>query len=212
MKHQVWAIMSAILLSGGMAMESKAVEEAAYKVLLGDDRFELRDYAPQIVAEIKVEGTMEQAGNRAFRHLYRYIAGDNQPRKTIEMTTPVTQQRAGEKIQMTAPVGQRAVGNKWAVHFMMPATYTMETLPVPDHPGIALREIPARRVAAVSYSGRWTERGYLRHKAKLEEWIEAQGLKVNGDPVWARYNAPFVPWFMRRNEVLIPVLQANVDG
>ncbi len=192
-------------------METEAVEEAAYAIVLNEDRFELRDYEPHIVAEILVEGTMEEAGNRAFNSLYRYIAGDNQPRETIAMTAPVSQRRAGETIAMTAPVGQRAVGRQWAVSFMMPASYTLETLPVPDHPDISIREQPARRMAAVRYSGRWTERNYLRNEAELKEWIAGKGWKVAGDPVWARYNSPFVPWFMRRNEILIPVTEANPE-
>ncbi len=212
MTNQIRILMAAFMLSGAMTMGAKAVEEAVYTVLQANDRFELRDYEPQIVAEIEVGGTMEQAGNRAFRPLYRYIAGNNQPRTSIPMTSPVTQKRAGEKIAMTAPVGQRAVEDRWVVHFMMPATYTMETLPVPDHSRITLREIPARRVAAVRYSGRWTERNYRRHKADLVKWIEAQGWEREGDPVWARYNPPFMPWFMRRNEVLIPVAETGSDG
>lgn len=204
-KSRMCTIMLAILLAGGMTMEAEAVEEAAYAIVQAEDRFELRDYEPHIVAEIRVEGTREEAGNRAFNRLYRYIAGDNQPRQAMAMTAPVTQQRAGEKIAMTAPVGQRAVGDQWAVSFMMPASYTLETLPVPDQPDISLRENPGQRMAAVRYSGRWTERNYLRHEAELNEWIAEQGWQIVGDPVWARYNAPFVPWFMRRNEILIPV-------
>ena len=180
--------------------------------MLKEDRFELRDYEPHIVAEILVEGTMEEAGNRAFNSLYRYIAGDNQPREAIAMTAPVSQRRAGETIAMTAPVGQRAVGDEWAVSFMMPASYTLETLPVPDDPDISIHERPARRVAAVRYSGRWTERNYLRNETELKEWIAGKGWTVAGDPVWARYNSPFVPWFMRRNEILIPVTEANSES
>lgn len=106
---------------------------------------------------------------------------------------------------MTAPVSQQSVQGKWAVSFMMPASYTMETLPVPDDPNIKLRQVPARRVAAVRYSGFWSEEKYLLHKEKLEKWIKDNRYSATGEPVWARYNAPFTPWFMRRNEILIPV-------
>ena len=106
---------------------------------------------------------------------------------------------------MTAPVSQQSVQGKWAVSFMMPASYTMETLPTPDDANIKLRQVPARRVAAVRYSGFWSEEKYLLHKEKLEKWITDNRFSVSGEPVWARYNSPFAPWFLRRNEVLIPV-------
>jgi effector-binding domain-containing protein len=89
--------------------------------------------------------------------------------------------------------------------FMMPASYTMGTLPTPDDSNIKLRQIPARRVAAVRYSGFWSQEKYLLYREKLEKWIKNNRFTVTGEPVWARYNAPFTPWFMRRNEILIPV-------
>jgi len=106
---------------------------------------------------------------------------------------------------MTAPVGQQSIGNKWAVSFMMPATYTMESLPTPDDSSVVLREVPARRVATLRYSGLWSEERYLQHKLQLEAWIKKNKLKVSGEASWARYDPPFMPWFMRRNEILIPV-------
>jgi hypothetical protein len=182
-----------------------ATEEAPYTVIKSDDIFELREYAPQILAEIIVDGDLESAGNKAFRPLFRYISGDNKSRGKIAMTAPVSQEQTGEKISMTAPVSQQSVQGKWAVSFMMPASYTMETLPTPDDANIKLRQVPARRVAAVRYSGFWSENKFLRYKQELECWISANNLKVIGDPVWARYNPPFTLWFLRRNEILIPI-------
>ncbi len=193
-----------ILLTGGMNVI--ATEEAPYKVLQSDDIFELREYAPHILAETIVDGDLEGAGNMAFRRLFRYISGDNRTRNKISMIAPVSQESKGEKIAMTAPVGQENIQGKWAVSFMMPASYTMETLPVPDDPTIKLRQVPARRIAAVRYSGFWSEEKYLLHKKKLEAWLRDNQFTAVGEPVWARYNPPFTPWFMRRNEILIPVL------
>ena len=182
-----------------------AIEEAMYTVVKKDDQFEVRDYAPHILAETIVEGDLEQAGNKAFDRLFRYISGDNRSHTKVAMTAPVSQEQAGEKIKMTAPVGQQRVQEKWAVSFMMPASYTLETLPEPEDPKVKLRQVPARRMAAVRYSGFWSEKGYLRYKWELESWIHAKGFTILGDPVWARYNPPFTPWFLRRNEILIPV-------
>ena len=192
-----------ILLTG--VLNVMATEEAPYKVLKSDGIFELREYEPQILAEMVVDGDIENAGNTAFRPLFRSISGDNRSRSKISMTAPVSQESKSEKISMTAPVSQEKVQGKWAISFMMPASYTMETLPVPDNPAIKLRQVPARTVAAVRYSGFWSEEKYLLHKEKLEAWLRDNKLSAAGEPVWARYNAPFTPWFLRRNEILIPV-------
>ncbi len=182
-----------------------ATEEAPYTVIKTDDIFELREYAPQVLAEIIVEGELENAGNKAFRPLFRYISGDNKSLGKIAMTAPVSQEQKGEKLSMTAPVSLQSVQGKWGVSFTMPASYTMETLPTPDNPNIKLRQVPARRVAAVRYSGFWSEEKYLLNKEKLDRWIRENRFTVVGEPVWARYNPPFTLWFMRRNEILIPV-------
>ena len=106
---------------------------------------------------------------------------------------------------MTAPVGQQPAQDGWVVSFTMPASFSLETLPEPDDPQVSLRKVPARRMAALRYSGLWSESNYLRHKTRLESWVRSRGLTVVGDPVWARCNFPFAPWFLRRNEILIPV-------
>jgi hypothetical protein len=198
-------IVIAVMVIMISVMDAMAIEEAKYKVVEKDNRFEIRDYTPHILAETIVDGDLEEAGNKAFNRLFRYISGDNRSRKKGAMTAPVSQQPMGEKIKMTAPVGQRRVQEKWAVSFMMPASYTIETLPEPEDQNITLRQVPARRMASVRYSGFWTEKRYLRYKSELESWIKEKGLTIVGDPMWARYNPPFTPWFLRRNEILIPI-------
>jgi hypothetical protein len=182
-----------------------AIEEAPYQVLKSSGKFEIREYAPHILAETIVEGDLEEAGSKAFRRLFRYISGANRSRDTVAMTDPVSQEKSGEKIQMTAPVNQQNAQDKWAVSFTMPASYNLETLPLPDDPQIALRLVPGRRMAAVRYTGTWSEKNYLQNKLELEAWIRKLGLTAVSNPVWARYNPPFTPWFLRRNEILIPI-------
>jgi hypothetical protein len=198
-------ILSLILIFSG-AYNAMAIEEAPYEVVKVEGDFEVRYYAPHILAETFVEGSFEDAGSSAFKRLFRYISGDNRSQTKIAMTAPVSQQ-PGEKIDMTAPVGQQKSGDQWAVSFMMPASYDMGNLPVPDSSLVTLRQVPARHLAAISYSGFWSEKNYQKNKLKLDLWIQEEGLVVNGEPIWARYNAPFVPWFMRRNEILVPVLK-----
>ena len=143
--------------------------------------------------------------------MFDYISGANQARSKIAMTAPVSQEQPGEKIAMTAPVGQEAVSNQWAITFMMPTNYTLETLPAPTDEKVRLRAIPARRMAAVRYSGTWSRRRYEVNLARLREWMKANGLAPSGEPVWARYNAPFTPWFLRRNEILLPTAQGEAN-
>ena len=204
MKQLVSGIVIATLMTVG-AMDAMAAEEAKYEVIEADGNFEIRDYAAHVVAETIVDGSLEEAGSKAFSRLFGYISGDNQSRDKVAMTAPVSQQPTGEKIAMTSPVGQQRVDEMWAVSFTMPASYTLQTLPEPDDPEVTLRQVPAKRMASVRYSGFWSEKNYLRYKAELESWIDRMGLNIVGDVIWARYNAPFTPWFLRRNEILIPV-------
>ena len=183
-----------------------AVEEAEYTVIRQDGDIEIREYADAIIAETVVDDKFEDAGNRAFRKLFGYIGGDNRSQSEIAMNAPVSQEKRSEKIAMTSPVGQQKSGDGWAVSFMMPASYTMETIPQPTDPSVVIRQIPAHRVAAIRYSGFWSEEKYQEHLEELNVWIKNENQEVAGQPVWARYNAPFTPWFMRRNEILIPVM------
>ncbi len=201
-------LLAMLLLSGGLTM---AVEETPYDVLKEDGDIELRQYSPHLVAETEVIGEFDSAGNDAFGRLAGYIFGKNRSRDKIAMTAPVNQKPASEKISMTAPVSQQQSDDKWLVSFTMPAGYTLETLPVPEDPSVKLRAIPARYMAAIRYSGRWTTKGYDKHLAELEAWMAKAELEPIANPIWARYDAPFVPWFMRRNEVLIEISEPQLD-
>ncbi len=188
-----------------VAESAVAIEKAKYTVLEREDDFEVRQYELQIVAETYVSGDLEDVGDEGFRRLYAYISGDNQKKQSISMTAPVAQESESEKISMTAPVSQEQKGNQWRITFLMPAEYTLETLPEPLDERVKLVKEPGRLMAAVRYSGTWSKKGYEKHKALLKEHIRRRGLTIAGAAVWARYDPPFMPWFLRRNEVLIPV-------
>jgi hypothetical protein len=130
-----------------------AIEEAEYTVVFTEQNFELRRYESHILAETFVDGDFDSAGNKAFSRLFKYISGNNKSRKKVEMTSPVDQEAASEKIDMTSPVGQQRVNGRWAVSFMMPASFSLETLPEPEDPSVTLRQVPARHIAAVRYAG-----------------------------------------------------------
>ena len=121
-------------LFSGLALSEVAlaqIEEPAFKLVAKDGAFEVRDYAPMIVAEVEVSGERQQAIGQGFRIIADYIFGKNRARKSIAMTAPVVQQ-SSEKIAMTAPVTQEGTGNRWHVRFVMPSGYTMMTLPEPE--------------------------------------------------------------------------------
>ena len=198
------AVIATLFLLMG-AQVAMAVEEASYAVLKSEGQFEVREYAPHVVAETLVEGRFEDAGSRAFQRLFKYISGDNLSQTKVAMTAPVSQAPAGEKISMTAPVGQRRVENRWAVSFMMPQSYTMDSLPTPNNPAVVLRQVPAQKMAVIRYSGTWSEKNYASHKQELESWMREEGMTSAGPAMWARFNAPFTLWFLRRNEIQVPV-------
>ena len=199
--------LAALTLTGGNAM---AIEEPRYEVLASTDDYEVRRYDSYIIAETDVEGTYKTAGNKAFRILAGYIFGDNQASEKMAMTAPVGSRPADDsvKMKMTAPVtsapGEDKAGS-YTYSFVMENKYSLETLPVPNDPRVRLRVLPERTVAVHRYSGTWSEDNYLEHERLLLDALAADGVSTHGVPVSARYNAPFTPWFMRRNEVMIEV-------
>ncbi|MEO1302677.1 MAG: heme-binding protein [Myxococcota bacterium] len=191
-----------LMLTGGAGM---AYEEPSYEVVRRGKSYEIRRYAVQIVAEVTVPGGVDDAGNRAFGPLFRYIDGANVDSRKIPMTAPVTQYESGKKIAMTAPVTQREEDAGSVVQFLMPKGFSLETTPRPKDPSVTIREIPSRDIAVVRYSGRWTESSLRENEKKLRDALAADHVDVVGPMEWARYNSPYsLPWF-RRNEVWIPV-------
>ena len=195
-------VLSSILLTSCFSVR---IEKAKYTVISKEGNFEVRQYQPQIVAETIVDSDFDQAGNIAFRRLFDYISGSNRTKESISMTAPVNQSNESEKISMTAPVNQQKSEDKWVVSFLVPSKYTMETIPEPLDSNVTIREIPAQTIAAVRYSGTWSKKRYESHKSKLEQFISDKQLQIIGEPIFARYDPPFQLWFLRRNEVLIPV-------
>ena len=186
-------------------------EQQPYEVVQSYPAFELRRYPAHLVAEVSVHGSFEDAGNRAFRSLFGYITGRNESARSVAMTAPVVQETAhSEKIAMTAPVVQVDDGSDdHVVAFVLPASLTAETAPVPTDPQVRVREVPERLAAAMRYSGRWTETAYRRRLAQLESAVVEAGLLPSGAVRFARFDPPFKPWFLRRNEVVQDVVATD---
>jgi len=198
-----------ILLLLGVSL--MAIEEAKFRTIQKDGPFELRQYEKYLLAETIIAGDMEDASSRAFRRLFNYISGENRSQSKVAMTAPVSQQAAGQKISMTTPVSQEPMEDAWGISFMIPNTFTEETVPIPNDDRVKIRVVPGRQMATIQYSGRWSRAQFMKNKHKLEEWIQSEGLIVTGEAIWARFNAPYTPWFMRRNEVQIPVIRPEVQ-
>ncbi|TFD64617.1 heme-binding protein [Cryobacterium sp. Hb1] len=188
-------------------------EQQPYQVVKSYDDFELRRYPAHLVAEVVTDGPFEDAGNRAFRYLFAYITGANRSLQKVAMTAPVVQTDAEEKIAMTAPVLQESVedasgaaaGEQFRVAFVLPKDLTAQTAPEPTDPAVHLRTVPASLAGALRFSGRWSQTRYEQHLDQLRGALAAAGFSVLGSPRFARFDPPFKPWFLRRNEVLLDV-------
>ena len=203
MLSKVLLLSLAMLWSGDFSL---AYEEPAYRVIKTYPAFELRQYDAYVVAETQVAGAFDDVGSQAFRKLFRYISADKRPQGKIAMTTPVIQQPiAADENPGDDGSAPADTGTSYRFAFVMPAEYALDDLPKPDNLTIQLSSIPARVMAARRYSGTWSEERYRKNQQQLLEAVQAAGLKTLGTPIFARYNAPFSLWFLRRNEVLIEV-------
>ena len=190
------------------------IEEPAFDTVKSSGDFEVRRYAPRIVAQAEVEGDLWGASNDGFRVIAGYIFGNNVSVKgggaeKIAMTAPVTTEPVAEKIAMTAPVTMErtgdAAGGRYRMHFVMPAQYTMATLPRPKDERVKLLELPPQRMAVVKFSG-FSGEGKVQEKTdELLAWVKAEGLEVTGPVQLARYDPPWTLPFLRRNEVMVPL-------
>jgi SOUL heme-binding protein len=181
---------------------TSAIEEPAYEVVrkLATD-IEIRRYAPYVVAETVVAGAADKAGNLAFPILAAYIFGKNKGERKFSMTAPVTQSAVPTRLSMTAPVTQTAAAGGFVVQFVLPKAVTLATAPEPIDPRVRLREMPASMVATIRYSGFWSRANYAEHFDQLKAALHAADVRWSGEPVYSRYNAPWTPWFVRRNEI-----------
>ncbi len=184
------------LTPGGGLM---AAERPSFAVERRVSGLEIRQYRPYVVAQTEVEGPIEAAGNEGFRRLAGYIFGGNGTGQKIAMTAPVAMAILPEETQITPK------GGGFLVQFMMPSSFTRASLPPPKDGRVTFAEVPARRVAALAYRGNWSEARYQAHLEKLRAALAKEGLKVAGTPVWARYDPPFMPTFLRTNEILVEV-------
>ncbi len=186
-----------------------ATEEPKFDILEQEDDFQVRLYAPMIIAEVQIEGSLSEASRKGFRLIAAYIFGENSSRQgkaeKIEMTAPVTMSRCSEKIAMTAPVTIEQDKESYRMHFVMPSSYTMDSLPEPNNSKVTLREIPAQKFAVLQFSGLVSEDTVDEKTDRLYRWMKSKGVQATAAARLARYNPPWTLPFLRRNEILIPI-------
>ena len=177
------------LAACGAYVASTRVETPAYSVLRTDGDIELRRYPEMTLAQVTRSGTRGGAVQSGFSPLARYI---------------FARDREGEKIAMTAPVVQKPMGEVWAVSFILPSGISAEDAPLPSG-DVSLVTEPARLMASLRFSGVWSDTRFTAASERLKQWVESEGLSVEGPFEYGYYNDPFTPAFLRRNEVLVPV-------
>jgi SOUL heme-binding protein len=191
----------AMLSLSAIPMPVHAIEEPAYQVIREFSGIEVREYAAYTVAEVVVAGPAGEAGRQAFPILAGYIFGKNKGERKLDMTAPVTQTAVPVKMDMTAPVTQSVRADGFLVQFVLPKGVTVTNAPEPLDARIQLREVAPHQVAVVRYSGFWSEANDNEHLLQLQSALKAASLAWVGDPVFSKYDAPFKPWFLRRNEI-----------
>ena len=225
MNRNIWVILGVWLIGGCV---TGGIEEPKYDIVARHDDMEVRAYAPRLLAETVVDGSFEQAPSEGFRRIAGFIFGKNKPGKEVAMTAPVEvipnsrETRSNDtksnetnpnetdsaKIAMTAPVTQQAsASGKWTITFTMPASYTMESLPKPVDDRVTVRQLQPMKYVALRFGGFNTRANVDESIARLRNLAAAQGFKLRGEPVYARYNPPWTPWFWRRNEILIELVE-----
>ncbi len=180
-----------------IANSANAIETLAYTVLAEGEAIEIRAYEPHLLASVSVGSNFENAGSQGFRPLFNYIAGNN----ADDM-----------KISMTSPVIQEPDSARWQVSFVMPGQFDLESLPEPRSDQVKLGQRPSTIMAAISYRGGWSRDLFLEHERRLFAALENMPYVACGPSKWARHDPPIMPWFMRRNEILVQVCRAGSDG
>ena len=195
-----------------------AIEEPTFKVLVSDGSFEIRQYAPMLIAETLVEGDMDEASSKGFRLIADFIFGNNQVsdsqlKSKIAMTAPVTAEPQSSKISMTAPVTLEPssaamtmqTAKQWRISFVMPSQYTMENIPKPKNSAVRLKEIPGKYFAVQTYSGFNTLARVQRKTDETVAWAGKRSLKMIGTPQISRYDPPWTLPIFRRNEIMVEI-------
>jgi len=169
-----------------------ANEEPDYTVLKKESEIEIRQYKNFLTASIEIEGNRKEAIGKGFRFLFKYISGENKNKESISMTIPVMQKSSGN--------------NKWNVSFVVPKKFDIKNAPQPDNVNIQLKNNSDLKVIAITFSGLFSDGNIQENETKLRNYIKEKGIKIEKPAIYAGYNAPWTPWFLKRNEVMFKLI------
>jgi len=204
MKNPI-SILVSVFLTGCTVMGIRSSEEAPYQLVLESGNIQIRQYPPVIVAETLIEASYAESGSIGFKRLAGYIFGGNVQKQQMAMTAPVLREAVSENIAMTAPVMQQQLGNQWVMAFVMPSTYTLATLPTPLDDKVIIKQIPAKKVAVLRYSGSIDPELIAEKSRILLEWLRQNNYKPQSASRSAAFDPPWTLPFLRRNEVHVDV-------
>jgi len=207
MKLHIYFLLLFSIFSFIVPMTVMATEEPKYELIEKSGKFELRQYQPMLIAEVLVDGNMDQASGTGFRLIADYIFGNNITKagssQKIKMTAPVTIEPKSEEISMTIPVSLKKNSGRWQVSFVMPSKYTLDTIPLPNNKKIMLRNVPVRKVAILEFSGFVNENNTANRAQELLKWMDKENLISTGSIELSRYDPPWTLPFLRRNEIAV---------
>ena len=178
------------------------IENTKYKVAVHEGPLELRDYPAIVAAVVAVDGTRSHAVNTGFRLLAEHIFGKHQWTSKIVMTAPVTQSPRSPGVSLMTNTEH---SSSWTISFRMPATYAAQSLPTSTDVRVHFERAPARRIAAIRFSGFWSNANLECHEIQLLRWLHMEHVTPLSAPIYAYYDPPWIPWFLRRIEVLIEI-------
>ena len=171
----------------GLIITSNAMayEEPSYETIKSNKVYEIRKYSDRLAIE-----TTTSNQDSSFRKLFNYISGDNEKSEEIKMTIPVTQMEKKGKMTM---------------QFYLPSKFNKDNVPNPSRSDVEIVNIEGGYYAVIRYSGRASDKNFIKHKEILENELKKDNILIVGPAVKATYNGPFTLPKLRRNEAMFEV-------
>jgi hypothetical protein len=176
------------------------VEKVSYQIIKKINSIEIRKYPKLILAY--VEGYSD---NTAFNMLFQFISGNNKFQEKIKMTAPVINSK---RIEMTSPV----LSKEKFMAFILPSIYEENSVPIPLDSNIKIKVEAKKKLAVIRFSGYTTTKKIKKFEDKLFSELHHYGYKTKGEPLLMRYNSPFTPPFIRRNELGVEVFHEEIEN
>jgi len=199
------AVLTTLFLTGCSVFGIRTADQPSYQLLNEVGNIQIRQYPALLVAETEIAADYKNASNQGFQRLAGYIFGNNQKQQSLEMTAPVIQEQQTETLAMTAPVIQQKSKDRWLMAFVLPKGYSVATAPIPNDKAVVIKELPAKKVAVIQYTGSLCESGIEKNTDTLTNWLNQQGIKTLSPARSAAYDPPWTLPFLRHNEVQVDI-------